>query len=184
MTLLQRLENLESQLEDLRHTGRSQFEDKLILTRATTLDEWSSQKRENQVDTNRRNLFAHGGRIVTGIETIRIYSKVSNKSDRMEKWRQEFNRRYGVSYEEISSVVRTVPENLLTLLDRRASILSMRIWATPHHTKIRDQIVGKANVIIRAWRAHQEDLFAEKSLNAELRSQIEKDWYNVYDGQM
>ena len=44
----------------------------------------------------------------------------------------------------------------------------------PHHTEIQDQIVGKVNVIIWAWCVHQEDLFVEKSLSAELYSQIER----------
>ncbi|KAJ9315449.1 hypothetical protein DTO271D3_4326 [Paecilomyces variotii] len=150
----------------------------IIILRAATLDDWSGQRKENSDLINERNILAHGGKIAADIETIRTFSEFSPQESRITKWKKEFRERYGIRYEDIASKIDDVSEALLTILDRRASVLSLDIWARHHVVKRRDRIVHKADIVIQNWHKHPEELLQEGSQNKRLYDQIQEDWYN------
>lgn len=154
---------------------RLQLENTMAVIRAAALDEWSEQKDKDQENVD-RNITAHGGKIAMDVETIRIHSENAPDEGRLQKWKEAFLDHYGVDYQDITPKINDVPSSFLTILDRRASVRSMRSWRHPKNAGSKSRIIHNAEIIVQEWRKGRKDFLEEGSRTMELYRQIEKDW--------
>jgi hypothetical protein len=72
-----------------------------MLLRASTLDEWSSQKHKHQKTRDIRNDISHGGNIIPDIETI---ENSPCSRERLKGWQRAFRENYGLPVEDVHEI--------------------------------------------------------------------------------
>lgn len=178
------LQNLEQGMRGFAVT-KPDFHDRVISTRAKTLDKWASGETLDQKDIDDDALRAYTGDIVADIRAINTYSERdgdddSNPAARIQKWKKVFWRFYGLPFDQASDQVAAMPQDLLLVLNRRATVHSLEKWRTGACVVRRCMIVEKADLLLRTWLAGDEDdLFQEGSTSRELFDEIEGDFASV-----
>lgn len=179
------LQNLEQGMRGFAGPKLDCFHERAISTRAKTLDKWASGETIDQKDVKNDVLRTYSGDIVADIRAINTYSErdgndSSNPAARIQKWKKTFWKFYGMPFELANDQLAAMPQSLLLVLNRRATVHSLEKWTTGACVVRRCMIVEKADLLVKIWLAGDEDdLFQERSMSRELFDDIEGDFVSV-----
>ena len=179
------LQNLEQGMRGFALPKPDCFHERAISTRAKTLDKWASGETVDQKDVKNDVLRTYSGDIVADIRAINTYSErdgddSSNPAARIQKWKKTFWRFYGLPFDQASDKVTAMPQDLLLVLNRRATVHSLEKWTRGECVVRRCMIVEKADLLVKIWLAGEEDdSFQEGSMSRELFDDIEGDFASV-----
>ena len=141
--------------------------------RRMTLDEWAYQ--ENRNDSVHGGV--HGGSLRSDLEVISSFTSDSDLNrERVARWKDAFEKSYGLSYDFLRQNVTNIPDKVLLACNRRASVLHVTDWKN-HQNNIKKN----ADTIIEEWllNPNDPDLFKEGSTAQTLITEIEKEWVQV-----
>ena len=162
--MVDRIEALEKQSEASKKRSHalekqgditSAFVEDLVLLRAACLDDWSSQKDQQDHTRKLRNDIAHGGNVKSDIETIKRYLFDGERSAR---WKDVFRKVCGIPFDIIHEA--NLPGELVTIVNRRASVRVLHQWQLSGELNQSRaiKIITIANRLIKAWGGNP-DLF-------------------------
>lgn len=178
------LHNLEQGMRGFSVT-KSDFHDRVISTRAKTLDKWATGETLDQKDVDNAALRAYTGDIAADIRAINTHSQRdgghdNSPAERIQKWKKTFWRFYGLPFDQASDKVTAMPQDLLLVLNRRATVHSLEKWTRGECVVRRCMIVEKTDLLVRIWLAGDEDDFLQEgSSSRELFDDIEGDFASV-----
>jgi len=172
MQLLTRLEKLEGELADLRRKNLDTY-DRVFEIRKATLDDWSRQSKvhDTQHERELRNEQVHGGEIVNDVDVISAF----DGKPRAEKWKDAFEDSYGVNFYTMKRTLKSVPDEIIIMLNRRASAKQLIVWQKNRAYRAR-KIIQYADEAIGLWAQSPGTRFADGSRGYELLGQIEALW--------
>ena len=157
------LHNLEQGMRGFSVT-KSDFHDRVISTRAKTLDKWATGETLDQKDVDNAALRAYTGDIAADIRAINTHSQRDGGHDNS----------------QASDKVTAMPQDLLLVLNRRATVHSLEKWTRGECVVRRCMIVEKTDLLVRIWLAGDEDDFLQEgSSSRELFDDIEGDFASV-----
>lgn len=96
------------------------------LIRSAALDEWAGLPERADQRLAGRNMVAHGGRVILDVDTIRAYEYEAHEPERTTAWKKAFKQKYGLPYNWVLERLQTIPDTIITTMDRRASAHVMR----------------------------------------------------------
>lgn len=152
-----------------------------MLLRITTLDEWSGRNRRITKKINPRSIQAHGGQIFADIRVIQALKSINSRIDRLFDWIKAFEKHYGVSFYTMKDCIYHTPQQVLDTMDRRASVLNMRVWKKRYNKARRQRILDDCNLIIRIWAEDTGDMFAPGSTEKAAFDEMDKDWWRGFN---
>lgn len=94
------------------------------LIRSAALDEWVGLPKRTDERLPERHMVAHGGRVMLDIDTIQAHHQLQ----RVTAWKEAFKNNYGLPYPWVLSRLDSIPDPIVTAMDRRASAHSIRHW--------------------------------------------------------
>ncbi|KAN0068544.1 hypothetical protein V8E54_013268 [Elaphomyces granulatus] len=173
MRLLTKLEKLEGELEDLRRNNLDNY-DRVFEIRKVTLDDWSGQAEvhDAQLEREFRNEQVHGGAIVNDVAVISAF----DGKPRAEKWKDAFEDSYGVDFYTMKRILKSVPPEIIIMLNRRASAKKLIVWKRNRAYRAR-KIIQYADEAISLWAQDPGTRFAAGSRGYELLDLIEYLWH-------
>ena len=179
MSLLREVRQLADQLEKskaehekrIRQLEAANPVDDRRLIRAAALDEWAGLPNQTDYRLPERNIVAHGGRLRLDVDTIQSLEPL--QPERISAWKNAFKTQYGLPYHWVVPELDSIPEQVITVMDRRASAHIMRHWQKK--TDLQSDVLRCANEINVAWWERREKALEEPAVIALLK-ELEECW--------
>lgn len=141
------------------------------LIRSATLDEWAGLPKRADQRLPERNMVAHGGRIMLDVDAIQTHE--AHQPERATAWKEAFKKKYGLPYEWVLPGLHSIPDPIITTMDRRASVCVMRHWQ--QKTDLQKDMIRCANSINIAWWERKEKALEEPAIIALLK-ELDECW--------
>lgn len=178
ISILERLEQPEERQQMIEECLG--LETEMYYIRAATLDAWSSISDQEPIFDFDGDIRCQIGKMEMDALTIKKYSEHTEDYIRIQEWKNPFYRYYGITYvDDMADEMTILHPYFQTVLNRRASVISMRKWDDPENAEKKIRIITNANKIIEEWLRGSPDFFQENSRTMEYYRQIEKDWFRV-----
>ncbi|OJJ79010.1 uncharacterized protein ASPGLDRAFT_53040 [Aspergillus glaucus CBS 516.65] len=128
MSFVNQLRQLQSELCSVREELHDVREQNLttidfFIVRASTLDEWAEDR--DPIWDDDRNDRVHGGRLRTDVKTTLYYEPM--EPEKVSRWKSLFNRYYGMPFSSIVEIIGTLPDTVVEVMNRRASVQRMKV---------------------------------------------------------
>ena len=146
MSFVNQLRQLQSELHGVREELHGVHEQNLttidfFIVRASTLDEWAEDR--DPIWDDDRNDRVHGGRLRTDVKTALYYEPT--EPERVSRWKNLFNRYYGMPFGSIVEIIGTLPDTVVEVMNRRASVQRMKVWRKGYNQGRRMTIIRLAD---------------------------------------
>ncbi|PLB55857.1 hypothetical protein P170DRAFT_433326 [Aspergillus steynii IBT 23096] len=149
--------------------------DDVIFIRSNTLDEWNGKRASQNIEPH--SILAHGGRISADIRTIQMFKSIeSSNTERVIAWIEAFEKYYGVPFGLIERCIFYTPQQILRVMDRRASVHAMKVWNKPCNKERGQRIVDNCNAAIQMWKEDAKSMLVLGSSARALLDKIDEDW--------
>lgn len=151
LSLKQQLQNLHDEVHQL-HENQSRYQEELsgsdfLIVRAATMDDWAEDRDPDFEDG--QNALVHGGKLPSDVKTIRLFASL--EPERVTRWKVVFKRFYGMPFERIDPVIHTLPDVLVDVMNKRASVHWLKKWRRPSNRDRQSTIISIANDFIRCF---------------------------------
>lgn len=151
LSLKQQLQNLHDEVHQL-HENQSRYQEELsgsdfLIVRAATMDDWAEDRDPDFEDG--QNALVHGGKLPSDVKTIRLFASL--EPERVTRWKVVFKRFYGMPFERIDPVINTLPDVLVDVMNKRASVHWLKKWRRPSNRDRQSTIISIANDFIRCF---------------------------------
>lgn len=142
------------------------------LMRSSALDDWADQK--TKYSQYRRNVAAHGGNVAADVGAAEYYAPTEKK--RVEGWKTIFPKYYGVPFEYLQRRISRISPELMSVLDRRATVYSLHVWGNSVNEARKTKIIICADQIIARWREGKANFANKDSEVSKLLEEINADY--------
>jgi len=164
-------ENQSRDQEELRELRENQSRDQeelsgsdFLIVRASTMDDWAEDRDPDSEDG--RNALVHGGKLPSDVKTIRLFASL--EPERVARWKAVFKRFYGMPFERIDPVINTLPDVLVDVMNKRASVHWLKKWRRPSNRDRQSTIISIANDFIRCFCEKGATGVTDQSMAAKL----------------
>lgn len=168
MSFVNQLRQLQSELHGIREELHDVREQNLttidfFIVRASTLDEWAED----------RDTIWDGGRLRTDVKTALYYEPT--EPERVSRWKSQFNRYYGMPFSSIVEIIGTLPDTVVEVMNRRASVQRMKVWRKGYNQGRRMTIIRLADKYIQRFGEKGASGLADESMKHDFRM-LENTW--------
>lgn len=177
MSFVNQLRQLQSELYGIREELHDVREQNLttidfFIARASTLDEWAEDR--DPIWDDVRNDRVHGGRLRTDVKTALYYEPT--EPERVSRWKSQFNRYYGMPFSSIVEIIGTLPDTVVEVMNRRASVQRMKVWRKGGYNQGRRMtIIRLADKYIQRFGEKGASGLADESMKHDFRM-LENTW--------
>lgn len=176
MSFVNQLRQLQSELHGVREELHDVREQNLttidfFIVRASTLDEWAEDR--DPIWDDDRNDRVHGGRLRTDVKTALYYEPT--EPERVSRWKSLFNRYYGMPFSSIVEIIGTLPDTVVEVMNRRASVQQMKVWRKGYNQGRRMTILRLADKYIQRFGEKGASGLADESMKHDFRM-LENTW--------
>ncbi|OJJ80225.1 uncharacterized protein ASPGLDRAFT_51809 [Aspergillus glaucus CBS 516.65] len=142
-----------------------------FIVRASTLDEWAEDR--DPIWDDDRNDSVHGGRLRTDVKTALYYEPM--EPERVSRWKSLFNHYYGMPFSSIVEIIGTLPDTVVEVMNRRASVQRMKVWQKGYNQGRRSTILRLADKYIQRFSEQGTSGLADESVKCDFRM-LENTW--------
>lgn len=176
MSFVNQLRQLQSELHGVREELHDVREQNLttidfFIVRASTLDEWAEDR--DPIWDDDRNDRVHGGRLRTDVKTAIYYEPM--EPERVSRWKSLFNRYYGMPFSSIVEIIGTLPDTVVEVMNRRASVQRMKVWQKGYNQGRRMTIIRLADKYIQRFGEKGASGLADETMKRDFRM-LENTW--------
>lgn len=98
--------------------------------------------------------------------------------ERVSRWKSQFNRYYGMPFSSIVEIIDTLPDTVVEVMNRRASVQRMKVWRKGYNQGRRITIIRLADKYIQRFGEKGASGLADESMKHDFRM-LENTWYTV-----
>lgn len=170
---LSRLDKLEEELVAIHQQHLDDY-DLYFEIRKATLDDWSATLDgwSGKVNLDDAQEGVHGGSITMDVAIIAAFEG----KPKARFWKEAFRVSYGVEFDAMKHVIKHVPDEILLMINRRASAKRLVSWQKKR-TEQAKNIIDCADEAISFWAQSPETSFSTGSRGYKLLRLIEDLWH-------
>ena len=95
--------------------------------------------------------------------------------ERVSRWKSLFNHYYGMPFSSIVEIIGTLPDTVVEVMNRRASVQRMKVWQKGYNYGRRETIIRLADKYIQCFGEVGASGLADESMKHDFRM-LENTW--------